>query len=54
MSEEALAQIRAINERAAFNCWLGLEIVKAGDGTATIRMKAHAETTHMWAFSMRA
>ena len=50
MNDDALAQIRAINERAAFNRWLGLEIVEAGDGVATIRMKAHPEATQYVGF----
>lgn len=47
---DPLAQLRAINERAAFNRWLGLEVIEAGDGTAAIRMKAHAEATQYVGF----
>lgn len=33
-----LAQIRAINDSAAFNRWLGLEVLAAGDGRAEIAL----------------
>jgi len=36
--EAALAQLRAINETAAFNRWCGIEVLEAGAGHATIAM----------------
>lgn len=35
---DPLAQIRAINDSAAFNRWLGLEVLAAGDGQAEIAL----------------
>ena len=37
-STEVLAQIRAINASAEFNRWRGIEVVAAGQGSATIAM----------------
>ena len=37
-STEVLAQIRAINASAEFNRWCGIEVVAAGQGSATIAM----------------
>jgi uncharacterized protein (TIGR00369 family) len=31
-----LARLRAINDTAAFNRWCGIEVLEAGEGTATI------------------
>lgn len=37
-SNDALAQLRAINATAEFNRWCGIEVVDAGPGSATIAM----------------
>lgn len=37
-SMDALAQLRAINAEAEFNRWCGIEVVAAGQGSATIAM----------------
>ena len=37
-STDVLAQIRAINAQAEFNRWCGIEVVSAGQGSATIAM----------------
>lgn len=38
IAADPLAQIRAINDSAAFNRWLGLEVLAAGDGRAEIAL----------------
>ncbi len=50
MSDDILAQLRAINDKATFNRWLRLEVVAAGDGFAEIRMAAHADATQYAGF----
>lgn len=52
MSEptDHLKALRAINEKAAFNRWMKLEVVMAGHGFAEIRMKAHADATQYAGF----
>jgi uncharacterized protein (TIGR00369 family) len=35
-TEDALAQLRAINAQAAFNRWCGIEVIAAGEGRAEI------------------
>ncbi len=37
-STDLLAQIRAINAAAEFNRWCGIEVISAGQGSATIAM----------------
>ena len=48
--DDPLAALRAINDKAAFNRWMKLVIVAAGDGFAEIRMPAHAEATQYTGF----
>ena len=45
-----LAALRAINDKAAFNRWMKLEVVAAGDGFAEIRIPAHVEATQYAGF----
>lgn len=37
-STDPLAQLRVINAAAAFNRWCGIEVIEAGQGSATISM----------------
>ena len=41
---DLLTRIRAINERAAFNRWCGIEVIAAETGRATIAMPWREET----------
>ena len=50
MSDDILAQLRAINDKASFNLWLKLEVFAAGEGFAEIRMAAHADATQYAGF----
>lgn len=50
MSEALLAQLRDVNSRAAFNRWMGLEVIAAGEGFAEIRMEHHPEATQYAGF----
>ena len=45
-----LATLRAINAKAAFNRWMKLEVVAAGDGFAEIRMPTNADATQYAGF----
>lgn len=45
-----LDRIRAINETAAFNRWMGLEVISAVAGFAEIRMPHRAEATQYTGF----
>lgn len=45
-----LAALRAINDKAAFNRWMKLDVVAAGEGFAEIRIPAHAEATQYAGF----
>jgi uncharacterized protein (TIGR00369 family) len=39
MAADPLAQIRAINQTAAFNRWAGFEVIGAGNGEAELGLK---------------
>jgi uncharacterized protein (TIGR00369 family) len=39
MAADPLAQIKAINETAAFNRWAGFEVISAGNGEAELGLK---------------
>lgn len=45
-----LAELRAINARAAFNIWLKLDVVEAREGFAEIRMPQHLNATQYAGF----
>lgn len=45
-----LGALRAVNDKAAFNRWMKLDVVAAGDGFAEIRMPAHADATQYAGF----
>ena len=50
MNDDLLAQLRAINEKAAFNRWMKLEVVAADEGFAEISMPHHADATQYAGF----
>src|SRR3954471_19296331 len=49
-STELLARIRAINDSAAFNRWLGFEVMEVGAGEATLAMNANPQATQYAGF----
>lgn len=49
-SNEHLTTLRAINDKAAFNRWMKLDVVAAGDGFAEISIPAHADATQYAGF----